>query len=146
MQAYEASLALVNSAEIKAEYEDLKARKGFRIVDHTIDADTASPRVCAQFSEELVKIGRRLRAVRHGRRQPRPRRSRPRTSRSASKGLEHGKHYSVTFRAGLPAAIGEVLQAPVTLDDLHPGSRRRRPASPATASCCRRRRGAAFRS
>ena len=30
-------------------------------------------------------------------------------------GLEHGRHYNITFRAGLPAAIGEVLEAPVAL-------------------------------
>ena len=50
-------MALVNSAEIKAEYDDLKARKGFRVVEHTIDSDNAAPRVCAQFSEDLVKQG-----------------------------------------------------------------------------------------
>src|SRR6185436_15712219 len=32
LQAYEASMALVNSAEVTAEYNDLKARKGFRVV------------------------------------------------------------------------------------------------------------------
>ena len=57
LQAYEASLALVNSAAVRADYDDLKARKGFRVVEHTIDADTPSPRVCAQFSEDLVKTG-----------------------------------------------------------------------------------------
>src|SRR5690606_28492600 len=57
LQAYEASLALVNSAAVRAEYEDLKARKGFRVVEHTVDADTPSPRVCVQFSEDLVKAG-----------------------------------------------------------------------------------------
>ncbi len=57
LTAYEASLALVNSASVRAEYEDLKARKGFRVVEHTVDADTPSPRVCAQFSEDLVKAG-----------------------------------------------------------------------------------------
>ncbi|TGV62268.1 hypothetical protein EN792_074105, partial [Mesorhizobium sp. M00.F.Ca.ET.149.01.1.1] len=30
-------------------------------------------------------------------------------------GLEHGQHYDVTFRAGLPAAISETLAAPVVL-------------------------------
>ena len=57
LAAYEASLALVNSAEVKAEYDDLKARKGFRVVEHTIDSDNSAPRVCAQFSEDLVKSG-----------------------------------------------------------------------------------------
>lgn len=57
LQAYDASLNLVNSASVRAAYEDLKARKGFRIVDHSVDNDNASPRICAQFSEELVKSG-----------------------------------------------------------------------------------------
>src|SRR5690606_27541619 len=30
-------------------------------------------------------------------------------------GLQHGQHYRVAFRAGLPAAIGEVLEAPAVL-------------------------------
>jgi uncharacterized protein YfaS (alpha-2-macroglobulin family) len=114
LQAYEASLALVNSAEVKAEYDDLKARKGFRVVEHTIDSDNSSPRVCAQFSEDLVKQGvdysqfvtvddRAPKAVNAGGRQV------------CVEGLEHGKYYNVAFRQGLPAAIGEVLEAPVLL-------------------------------
>ncbi|MBX3569124.1 MAG: alpha-2-macroglobulin family protein [Rhizobiaceae bacterium] len=114
LQAYEASLALVNSAGVRADYEDLKARKGFRVVEHTIDADTASPRVCAQFSEDLVKAGvdystfvtvddSAPKAVEAKERQ------------ICVEGLEHGQHYRVAFRPGLPAAIGEVLAAPVVL-------------------------------
>src|SRR5262249_44013013 len=57
LQAYEASLALANDAAVRSEYEDLKARKGFRVVEHKVEADSASPRVCAQFSEDLVKAG-----------------------------------------------------------------------------------------
>ncbi|TIV63809.1 MAG: hypothetical protein E5V93_25825, partial [Mesorhizobium sp.] len=57
LQAYEASLALVSSPAVQADYADLKARKGFRVVEHTVDADSSSPRICAQFSEELVKTG-----------------------------------------------------------------------------------------
>ena len=114
LQAYEASMALVNSPEVKAEYDDLKARKGFRVVEHTIDSDNSAPRVCAQFSEDLVKQGvdysqfvtlddQAPKAVTAGGRQV------------CVEGLEHGKYYNVTFRQGLPAAIGEVLEAPVTL-------------------------------
>ena len=115
LQAYEASLALVNSAEVKAEYDDLKARKGFRVVEHSIDSDNPAPRVCAQFSEDLVKQGidysqfvtvddAAPKAVDAGGRQ------------ICVEGLEHGKYYNVAFRQGLPAAIGEVLEAPVLLN------------------------------
>ena len=61
-------------------------------------------------------------------------------------GLEHGEHYNITFRAGLPAAIGEVLEAPVDARASTSRIARLRPASPATASCCRRPRATAFRS
>ncbi|MGB3833968.1 MAG: alpha-2-macroglobulin family protein [Mesorhizobium sp.] len=114
LQAYEASLALVSSSAVRADYEDLKARKGFRIVDHSVDADTSAPRICAQFSEELLKTGvdysqfvtvdgKAPRGVEAGDKQ------------ICVEGLEHGRHYDVTFRAGLPAAIGEVISAPVVL-------------------------------
>ncbi|QPC88271.1 hypothetical protein GA830_17045 [Mesorhizobium sp. NBSH29] len=114
LSSYEASLALENSPRIIAQYSDLKARKGFRIVDHSVDADIDSPRVCAQFSEELVKTGtdyaqfvtvdgRAAKGVSAKDRQ------------ICVEGLEHGERYSIAFRVGLPAAIGEVLAAPLQL-------------------------------
>jgi len=114
LQAYEASLALVNSAIVRAEYEDLKARKSFRVVEHTIEADTSSPRVCAQFSEELVKTGvdyAPFVTVDDG---P-PKAVEAKDRQICVEGLEHGRNYRVTFRQGLPAEIGEVLEAPVVL-------------------------------
>ncbi|MEJ6784271.1 alpha-2-macroglobulin family protein [Aminobacter sp. Piv2-1] len=114
LQAYEASLALDNSASVRAEYEDLKARKGFRVVDHSIDADTTSPRVCAQFSEALVKAGvdyTPFVTVDDAA----PKAVEAKDQQICVEGLEHGRHYRVTFRPGLPAAIGEVLEAPVVL-------------------------------
>jgi hypothetical protein len=114
LQAYEASLALANDAAVRAEYEDLKARKGFRIIQHTVEADSASPRVCAQFSEDLVKAGvdytpfvtvdeAAPKAIEAEGRQ------------ICVEGLEHGRQYRIAFRPGLPAAIGEVLEAPIVL-------------------------------
>ena len=114
LSAYEASLALVNSAAITAEYRDLKARKGFRVVDHSIDADSTSPRVCAQFSEELVKTGVDYAPFVTVDDQA-PKGIEARDKQICVEGLEHGKHYRVAFRSGLPAAIGEVLAAPVQL-------------------------------
>lgn len=114
LQAYEASLALDNSASVRAEYEDLKARKGFRIVEHSVDNDSASPRICAQFSEDLVKAGVDYTSfVKLDNATPKAIEAKDR--QICVEGLEHGRHYSVTFRAGLPAAIGEALAAPVTL-------------------------------
>ncbi len=57
LDAYKASLALVNDKTVEAAYLDLRARQGFRVVNHTIDADSATPRACVQFSDPLVKMG-----------------------------------------------------------------------------------------
>jgi uncharacterized protein YfaS (alpha-2-macroglobulin family) len=114
LQAYEASLALVNDAAVRAAYLDLKSRKGFRVLNHSVDADLAEPRVCVQFSEDLVKSGvdyasyftvddASPRAISAGGKQV------------CVEGLEHGEHYRIAIRQGLPAAIGEVTESPVSL-------------------------------
>jgi len=114
LQAYEASLALVNSPAVLAAYSDLKARKGFRIVDHSVDADTAAPRICAQFSEELVRNGVDYAQFVTVDGKP-PKGIEAKDKQICVEGLEHGRHYDVAFRAGLPAAIGEVVAAPTVL-------------------------------
>ena len=114
MQAYEASLALVNSPAVLSEYQDLKARKGFRVVEHSVDADTTAPRICAQFSEELVKTGvdyAQFVTIDGAA----PKGVEAKGKQICVEGLEHGQHYNITFRAGLPSAIGEVTAAPVAL-------------------------------
>ena len=114
LQAYEASLGLVNSAAVRAEYEDLKARKGFRVVEHSVEADTPSPRVCAQFSEDLVKAGVDYAPFVSIDEAP-PASVEAQGRQICVEGMEHGGRYRVAFRPGLPAAIGEVLEAPVVL-------------------------------
>lgn len=115
IESYRASLELVNSAGVRAAYDDLRARKGFRVVEHSVDSDTASPRVCLQFSEDLVKSGvdyasfftvdgSAPRAVDTSARQV------------CVEGLEHGRHYDIVLRRGLPSAVGEVIEAPVALN------------------------------
>ncbi|BCH23999.1 alpha-2-macroglobulin family protein [Mesorhizobium sp. L-8-3] len=115
LQAYEASLSLANSPAVRAAYEDLKATKGFRVVDHSIDTDSASPRVCAQFSEDLVKVGTDYSTfvTVDG---AAPKGIEAKERQICVEGLAHGQHYRVAFRTGLPAAIGAVLEAPVLLD------------------------------
>ena len=114
LQAYEASLALSNNATLQAAYEDLKARKGFRVVDHSVDNDNASPRICAQFSEELVKTGTDYASFvqLNG---AAPKAVDAKGKQICVEGLEHGRQYEVTFRQGLPAAIGETLRVPINL-------------------------------
>lgn len=114
LEAYKASLALVASPRVEADYADLKARKGFRVIDHSIDADNASPRVCIQLSEELVKSGVDYGAYVQLNSGPAPALE-AKGRQICVEGLAHGEHYNVTLRAGLPAAIGEKLEQAVPI-------------------------------
>ncbi len=115
IESYRASLELANSPEIRAAFDDLRARKGFRIIEHTVDSDMASPRVCVQFSEPLVESGTDYasfftvdggapKAVDQSERQ------------LCVEGLEHGRYYDIVVRDGLPSRIGETLMAPAALN------------------------------
>ena len=49
------SLDLREVAEVRGQYEKMRDEHGFRLLDYTVDSDSASPRACFQFSEELAK-------------------------------------------------------------------------------------------
>ncbi len=115
LEAYKASLEVNNVASVAAAYADLKSRKGFRVVDHTVDSDSVNPRLCVQLSEDLQKG--------EGIYQPfvRLNGDAPASLQLDKRqicitGVKHGEHYRVTLRAGLPSTIGEVLDVPVNLD------------------------------
>ena len=115
IEAYKASLALANDPLVRGAYLDLKARKGFRIVDHTIDSENQTPRACVQFSDPLVKNGvDYMPFVTVDGAQPKA--IELEEKQICVDGLEHGKRYRVTFRTGLPSAVGEVLESPASLD------------------------------
>jgi alpha-2-macroglobulin len=108
LDAMRASLELREVAELRGQYEKVRAEHGFRMLDFTIDSDSISPRACFQFSEELP--GRRTDfspfvAVAGM--------DRPAISANEKQlcveGLKHGERYSVTLRAGLPSVVKETL-------------------------------------
>ena len=102
------SLELRETADLRSQYEKLRAEHGFRLLDYTVDSDSISPRACFQFSEELP--GRRtdfspfvaVAGI-----------ERPAISASEKQlcveGLKHGERYAVTLRAGLPSVVKETL-------------------------------------
>ena len=102
------SLDLREMADLRGQYEKLRAEHGFRLLDYTVDFDSVSPRACFQFSEELPAgaptslRSSRLRAS-----------TRPAISASEKQlcveGLKHGERYTVTLRAGLPSVVKETL-------------------------------------
>ncbi|SDF36177.1 hypothetical protein SAMN04488105_11860 [Salipiger thiooxidans] len=89
------------------------AQYGFRITDHVVEADSAAPRICAEFSEPLVRAGQDY--------APYVRLPDPRLAVVADEqricvtGLSHGETYELTFRAGLPSAEGEELARDVAI-------------------------------
>ncbi|RGP38096.1 alpha-2-macroglobulin family protein [Pseudotabrizicola alkalilacus] len=87
---------------------------GFRITDHEVQADSLRPRICASFSEDLVKAG-----VDYETFVQLPQPGLTVTSdgyRSLCvEGLAHGARYTVTFREGLPAADGQDMAKSVAI-------------------------------
>ncbi len=80
---------------------------GFRIREHTVEADSADPRICVSFTENLIRAGQDY--------APFVRLPDPRMAVTADDqqicvtGVEHGGRYTLTFRSGLPADNGERL-------------------------------------
>jgi uncharacterized protein YfaS (alpha-2-macroglobulin family) len=110
LDALRLSLQLREVADVRAQYETLRAQHGFRVLDYTIDADTASPRACFQFSEKLpartdfspfvALAGTEKPALSVADKQ------------LCVEGLQHGRTYTVTLRAGLPSVVHENLSKP----------------------------------
>ena len=107
LDALRLSLEQREVAAVRGQYERLRDQYGFRVLDYTIDADTASPRACFQFSEDMpartdfspfvavAGIDKPALSV---------------TDRQLCvEGLGHGQTYTVTLRAGLPSVVHETL-------------------------------------
>ncbi len=101
------SLDLREMADVRGQYEKLRDDHGFKLVDYSVNSNSASPRVCFQFSEELAK-----------RTDFTPFVTLAGTDRPALTsedkqlcvdGLKHGERYNVNLRAGLPSTVKEVL-------------------------------------
>jgi len=107
LDALRLSLDLREVAEVRGQYERLRDDHGFRLLDYTVDSDSASPRACFQFSEDLAKrtdfapflalAGSDKPAL---------------TSEDKQlcvEGLKHGERYNINLRAGLPSTVRESL-------------------------------------
>ncbi|PLU20281.1 hypothetical protein BMJ30_09340, partial [Sinorhizobium medicae] len=115
LQAYKASLELVQAKTVETAYLDLRARQGFRVTGHTVDADGASPRACVQFSEPLLKNGPDYSSfvTLNG---AAPQALEAKESEICIEGLSHGQRYKLVLRQGLPSSVEEVLETPVSLE------------------------------
>jgi uncharacterized protein YfaS (alpha-2-macroglobulin family) len=108
LDAYRASLALVEAAPVRKVYDSLRESHGFRILDYAVDNESAAPRACFEFSEPLARgktdfspyvaiSGSANGAISTEERQ------------LCVEGLRHGAHYAIVLRPGLPSAAGETL-------------------------------------
>ncbi|MGN7295078.1 MG2 domain-containing protein [Rhizobium sp. SAFR-030] len=113
--ALKESLDLARSSIVQARYNDLRERFGFRVTDHSVDADSVSPRVCVQFSEALVKAGTDYTpfVTLNG---AAPKALEAKDKQICVEGLVHGERYKLTLRRGLPSSVGENLEAAIDLD------------------------------
>src|SRR6201747_1989737 len=101
------SLDIREVADVRGNYEKLRDDHGFRLLDYTVDSDSASPRACFQFSEDLAKrtdfspflalAGSDKPALSSEEKQ------------LCVEGLKHGERYNINLRAGLPSTVKETL-------------------------------------
>src|SRR5437764_1084762 len=107
LDALRMSLDMREVADVRGQYEKLRDEYGFRLMDYTVDSDSASPRACFQFSEELAKrIDFAPYLALAGTDKP------ALTSegkRLCVDGLKHGERYNINLRAGLPSTVREGL-------------------------------------
>ncbi len=114
IRAYRASLKIKDAPTVHAAYDKVVDEHGFRVTDHTVEADSATPQICVVFSDDLaldrpdlgdfvtVEGGSGL-AVE------------PKQQQICINGVVHGGRYTIRVRGGLPAADGETLAHPVEL-------------------------------
>ncbi|HUL87370.1 MAG TPA: alpha-2-macroglobulin [Pseudolabrys sp.] len=108
LDALHLSLDLRETAELRGQYEKMRAEHGFRLLDFTVDSDSISPRACFQFSEELPSRRTDFSPFVAVAGMDRPAISAA-EKQLCVEGLKHGERYSVTLRAGLPSVVKETL-------------------------------------
>src|SRR4030081_4103076 len=107
LDALRLSLDLREVAEVRGQYEKMRDEYGFRLLDYTVDSDSASPRACFQFSEDLAKrVDFAPFLALAGS-------DKPALSSEGKQlcvdGLKHGERYNINLRAGLPSTVKETL-------------------------------------
>ncbi|MGV1013442.1 MAG: alpha-2-macroglobulin family protein [Methyloceanibacter sp.] len=107
LDALKLALALDETPDRRAQYDQLREKYGFRVSNFSVDSDAASPRACFQFTEPLPKrtdyspyvavTGEDKPALSVDDQQ------------LCVEGLKHGETYSITLREGLPSTVDEAL-------------------------------------
>src|SRR5215831_5761835 len=108
IDALSASLTLVEDGQVREAYDALVAEHGFRILEYKVEADSAQPRLCIEFSERLAagQVDWAQYFTVDGKD---PQSLSAEARQICLDGLAHGRRYEVQVRDGLPSAIGERL-------------------------------------
>ena len=144
LDALRLSLELREVADVRALYEKMREDHGFRLLDYTVDADSASPRACFQFSEDAAGQARRFLAVR---RRCRPGQARALRRRQAALRRRAQARRALQHRPCAPAFLRPSrrrCRSPPTSPSMCATASRWR-ASPARPMCCRAPASAASR-
>ncbi len=114
IDALKTSLALADNGAVRVTYDKLRAEHGFRMTDYKAEAETASPRLCLQFSEGLargqVDFGKFVSVDGKD-----PQSVTAENEQLCIEGLSHGQRYKVQVRAGLPSSVEEELQKSIDI-------------------------------
>ncbi|UJW84116.1 alpha-2-macroglobulin family protein [Devosia sp. SL43] len=109
---YRLSVKLAPNEGVEAHLADVVAQNGFRVTSHEVDAEAASPRICAVFSNPLGSTDLSAYVVIAGA----PQLSvETEQEQICIEGVLHGSRYDIKFRAGLPSSDGEVLAKDIDL-------------------------------
>ncbi|MCF3932772.1 alpha-2-macroglobulin family protein [Acuticoccus sp. M5D2P5] len=111
IEAAAASLVLNLDPGVEQRLERLRAEHGFRVLDYSVDTETASPRMCVQFSETLQGDASDLERFVVVDMIANPTVSVD-SRQLCVEGLEHGARYQIALRDGVPSTVGETLQSP----------------------------------
>lgn len=108
LEAYKVSLALRDDQAVRQAYDALRAERGFRVTNYKIDNETATPRLCIEFSEPLrrgeVDFSKFISVDGKD-----PQTVSPEGSQLCIEGFKHGERYEVQVRAGLPSHVEDTL-------------------------------------
>ncbi|HEX9882246.1 MAG TPA: MG2 domain-containing protein, partial [Hyphomicrobium sp.] len=114
IDALKTSLALSDDASVHQLYDKLRAEHGFRMVDYKTESESATPRLCLQFSESLsrgqVDFAKFVSVDGKD-----PQGVVAEGEQLCIEGLAHGERYEVNLRAGLPSDVDEDLQKAVEI-------------------------------
>ena len=110
---YRVALRLAPNDAVAEHLDQVIAENGFRITEHVVDAEAASPRVCAIFSNPLGSTDLSAYVVVEGMPQASVETE---SEQICVEGLEHGGRYDIRLRAGLPSTDGETLAKDVVLN------------------------------